>query len=249
MGRKHILITGSNGFIGHNFLAQLKLISNLKIYTYTRDSNINELRTIIKDIDIIVHLAGEVRPKSDDLAFKESNTYLTDAIVDLLEGEKHYIPIVMASSIHAQLQKNQYGITKREAEKSIENYAKKYSVCCVNYRLPHVFGEGCKPNYNSVISTWIYNSINNQEIVVFDRDIAMEYVYVQDIIEIFISFIQNENILCKDIYQYPTLTYKTTLGDIVDYLVHIKNNSFVIDKDDGFKSKLLKVYKDYKSKC
>ena len=44
-----------------------------------------------------------------------------------------------------------------------------------------------KENYNSVVSTWIHNSIKKSiDINVFDRNIQMHYVYIQDVVE-FIS--------------------------------------------------------------
>ena len=150
----------------------------------------------------------------------------------------------MSSSIHAQLQKNIYGITKREAELLIEDYAKKHNVCAINYRLPHVFGEGCKPNYNSVISTWIYNIIRDEEIIIYDRTIPMEYVYVQDIIDEFITY-TNEEKICDKTYIFPSLTYHTTLGSIADLLNELKinpNKKYVLN---SLEEKIKIVFNDY----
>ena len=247
MAKKNILVTGSKGFIGKNLIAKLKKNGNTTIYEYTRKSTLEELESYIDKIDFIFHLAGEVRLKSDDRAFKESNTTLTKNIIDLLERKRHFVPIVMASSIHAKLQKNQYGITKREAELFIETYAKEYQVFAINYRLPHVFGEGCKPNYNSVISTWIYNIIHDKDVVVFDRDIKMEYAYVQDVVDEFIKYL-NDTKNCSEIYAFPKITYHTTLGEVVDLLHTFKNGIAEEYKEDSFEKKLYKVYLDYEKR-
>ena len=247
MAKKNVLVTGSRGFIGKNLVKRMKENSNVIIYEFTRESTLEELESYINKIDFIFHLAGEVRPKSDDVAFKESNTTLTKNLIDLLEENKHYIPIIMASTIHAKFQKNEYGVTKREAEVFVENYAKNHDVCAVNYRLPHVFGEGCKPNYNSVVSTWIYNIIKDLEVVVFDRDIKMEYVYVQDIVDVFIDYL-NTSDKCLSIYDSPSITYHTTLGEVIDLLHDFKNKIPSNYNESSFESKLYKVYSDYAKK-
>jgi UDP-2-acetamido-2,6-beta-L-arabino-hexul-4-ose reductase len=240
---KNILITGAQGFIGKNLIHELTKNEFYNIIELNRDTPWSEIEKIITSIDLIFHLAGEVRPKSDDDAFNSSNVLLTERLLLLLEEKKYFVPIIMASTIHAKLQGNQYGITKRKAEILIENFSQKHKINMINYRLPHVFGEGCKPNYNSVISTWIHNSINDKEIVIFDRNISMEYVYVQDIIKTFVAYLENiEN--NDEIYLYPKITYKTTLGEVVDYIDEFKKNIYS-DNNDDFKRKLYLVYQDY----
>lgn len=244
----NILITGANGFIGVNLIKTLELYKEFNILKITRDSSLIELEKLIIKSDFIFHLAGEVRPNSSADDFKESNVNLTQNIISLLEKNNKIIPILLTSTIHAKLLKNEYGKTKRKSELLIENYSKNNKVNCVIYRLPHVFGEGCKANYNSVISTWIYNSVNDLEINVFDRSIAMQYVYVQDIVKEFINFMNNN---IEELYIDPNLVYNTTLGEIIDYLVEFKKNINTDDYnigDNEFKNKLYITYKDYNNK-
>lgn len=247
----NILVTGSRGFIGLNLLKQLKRIEDIKIIEFTRNSNFEQLENEMGNIDFIFHLAGEVRPKSDDDEFKKSNFELTKNLIDLIEKKNKKIPFLMASSVHAEAQKNAYGKTKRESEIYLEKYAKRNKVPVWIYRLPHVFGEGCKPNYNSVISTWIYNSIHDQEIVVFDREIPMTYVYVQDIVNEFMNCL-NDNNKDSNISRYiqPKITYSTTLGEVVDLIKEFKNadNHQYPVQANNFKNKLFITFLDYLEK-
>lgn len=240
-----ILVTGSKGFIGKNLLK--KLISrDCNILEFNRNDSLATLEKLIIQSDFIVHLAGEVRPNSSNDDFKNSNTLLTQHIIDILKKHNKYTSILMTSSIHAKLLKNEYGKTKREAELLIEEYSKGINTKCYIYRLSHVFGEGCKPNYNSVISTWIYNSIRNLEIKIFDRSIKMHYVYVQDIVDEFIAIIEKKT--SQAMYIEPKIVYETTLGEIVDMIDEFKYNIQLQDyKVDGseFKEKLYKTYLDY----
>ncbi|MFH0709170.1 MAG: NAD-dependent epimerase/dehydratase family protein [Pseudomonadota bacterium] len=241
----NILVTGAKGFIGTNFLKRIdKQLYN--ILEFNRADTIKSLEEKIKKCDFIIHLAGEVRPNSSDDDFKNSNILLTQAIIDVLNKQDKTIPILMASTIHAKLLKNEYGKTKREAELLVEKYAKDKNIRSHICRLPHVFGEGCKPNYNSVVSTWIYNSINDNEIIIFDRNIGMHYAYVQDIVNEFISIVGNHELL--DIYIEPKIVYETTLGEVIDFLDEFKkniNNSNYEISNAEFKQKLFATYLDY----
>ena len=238
-----MLVTGSNGFIGRNLVDKAKGYSHYEILEFNRNHSINDLIKMIGTTDIIIHLAGEVKPNSSDKDFKKSNVSLTETIIQAIELNKRYIPILIASTVHAECPKNEYGKTKRESELLIEEYSSKYNVDCLIYRLPHVFGEGCKVNYNSVISTWIYNKIKGLEINVYDNSYKMNYVYVQDIVEQFLDF-KND----KDLYINPEIVYETTLGEAVDFIdefhLNIENNDYLLSSNT-FKSKLFKTYQNY----
>lgn len=240
-----ILVTGSKGFIGKNLLKKLDS-NSFNTLEFNRDDSLESLEKLILQSDFIVHLAGEVRPNSSSDDFKSSNTLLTQNIVDVLRKNNKHTPILMASTIHAKLLKNEYGKTKREAEVLIENYSKDTNTKCFIYRLPHVFGEGCKPNYNSVISTWIYNSIHDMEINCFDRSIQMHYVYVQDIVDEFVSIIGKQN--SQEMYIEPKSIFETTLGEVVDFIDEFKQNIGFQDyspQTSEFKQKFYKTYLDY----
>jgi UDP-2-acetamido-2,6-beta-L-arabino-hexul-4-ose reductase len=242
----NILITGSNGFVGKNLIQYLTNNNEINILTFTRDNTLNDLENLIKKSDFIFHLAGEVRPDSSEDDFNKSNAILTKSIVDILEKLGKKIPILLASTIHAKLLKNEYGKSKRVSEKTIEEYSINNKIQCSIYRLPHVFGEGCKANYNSVISTWIYNSINNLDVNVFDRSIEMHYVYVQDIVKEFLENLKTNN---SKLYKEPKYIYDTTLGEVVDYINEFKETSNeLVEFDNEFKQKLYQTYKDYEVK-
>jgi len=244
----NILVTGSRGFIGQNLIKKLQQDSQNIILEFTRENSLAELEKLVLQSDFIYHIAGEVRPKSSDAEFKSSNVTLTQNLLNILEKYGKKTSILLVSSIHAKLQKNEYGKSKRESELLVEKYAKESSAKCFIYRLPHVFGEGCKANYNSVVSTWIYNTIKGLEINVFDTSIEMHYVYVQDIVDEFVAMLEVGN---RELYINPQNVYETTLGELVEYLGEFKNNienrQYSI-KDNEFKEKLFHTYKDYWSK-
>lgn len=249
MNKINILITGSKGFIGRNILKKLQLNESFNIFEFNRDDDLHVLKLLLAKSDFIFHFAGEVRPTSSDDEFNSSNTTLTQEIIDILVKMEKKTPILYSSSIHAELQKNSYGKSKRESELIIENYANLNGSKCWIYRLPHVFGEGCKANYNSVISTWIYNSLNDLDINVYDREITMKYVYVQDIIDEFIDLLGSNK--SDELYLNPKKVFNTTLGEVKDLILEFKEvvklnkNNYIRDE---FKHKLFTVYLDYYNK-
>ncbi|MDD4950723.1 NAD-dependent epimerase/dehydratase family protein [Sulfuricurvum sp.] len=246
--KKNILITGAKGFIGSNLIKKLEKDNNFVIFQFNRDDSLDNLKSYIHEIDFIFHLAGEVRPTTSDEDMKKSNALLTKQIVEILEMKNMKIPLLMTSSIHAELLKNEYGRSKKEAEQYLQEYAKHSGMPLWIYRLPHVFGEGCKPNYNSAISTWIYNSINDLPITVFDRAIPMTYAYVQDIVDEIINHIANTVSTDSGNIYSPKILYQTTLGEIVDMLDEFKSfetHNDIVFIGENFKNKLHKTYRDY----
>ena len=240
----NVLITGANGFFGKATIDRLKR-KNVNILTFTRKNNLRDLHDLVLRSDFIYHFAGEVRAGQSSIKYQRSNSELTQNILDILESNNKKTPILFTSSIHSDKAVNSYGKTKKESEKMIEKYAKKNSTKCYIYKLPHVFGEGCKPNYNSVITTWIYNSIKNLDIVIHDREIKINYIYIQDVVDEFIALL---SITPDNLYLKPQLIYPTTLGDVLDYIeefkVNINNASYAIMGNE-FKSKLYVTYQSY----
>jgi UDP-2-acetamido-2,6-beta-L-arabino-hexul-4-ose reductase len=240
----NVLVTGANGFFGKTIISKLK-VKDVNILKFTRKNNLKDLHDLVLRSNFIYHFAGEVKTGQSISSYQKSNCELTQKIVNILELNNKKTPILFTSSIHSDSPKNIYGITKKKSEKLIEQYAKKNSVKCYIYKLPHVFGYGCKPNHNSVITTWIYNSIKNFEIIIYDRKTKMNYIYIDDIIDELISLFFFP---LDSLYLIPELIYSTTLGNVHDYIQEFKLNINNINyeiHDDEFKNKLYQTYLKY----
>ncbi|MDN3684002.1 NAD-dependent epimerase/dehydratase family protein [Vibrio sinaloensis] len=213
------LITGAKGFLGSALKCELESLSHVHVLEFNRDHSETELFfSALEQADVIFHLAGEVRPQSQDSEFERSNAELTEKNLrySRRDVEKN-TPIVFASTVHAKLPKNAYGASKQRAEERLRLYNKCTHASVSIYRLPHMFGPGCKPNYNSVISTWMHDLSHGQEINVFDRSIPMTYVYSLDLMDDWIKCLDEQP---SNSFQFvsPTISYDTTLGEIEDVL-------------------------------
>ncbi len=240
---KTILVTGSKGFLGSAFIKELQCNHRVNIIEFDRSCSLDSLNEKLIAADFIAHFAGEVNPKCSDDEFITSNAGLTESLIRELRMIGKSIPILFTSTIHAIEPKNAYGKSKQVAEAALAHYAQESKALVWLFRLPHVFGPGCKPNYNSAISTWIYNSINNIEIKVYDRDIKINYCYSKDIVKQFsqIIYCEGDGFGIKEIQ--PNIIYPTTLGNVVDLIEAIRLSQ--INPSDGFESKLIETYQSY----
>ena len=240
----NILITGFEGFLGKTLIKHLSNFEGVNILTFGRGNSINELSNSLDEADFIFHFAGEVRPQSNYGDFILSNVSLTEDIISLLIKKNKKTPILFTSTIHAIDPKNAYGESKKQAENTIIDYGDRQSVNVWIYRLSHIFGPGCKPNYNSVISTWIYNAIHGHEIDVYDRNVEMNYCYSLDLIQCFCKHLGDTSKNESKYLDFPN-TYKVTLGNLVDEIFLIKDQGELYNPSNEFNKKLFDTYVSY----
>ena len=96
------------------------------------------------------HLAG-VNRASHPEAFWEGNLAFTRALLAQLAD--HPCPILFTSSILAG-DPTPYGQSKLAAEEALLQYGAATGAEVFLYRLPHVFGRGSRPDYNSAVATF-----------------------------------------------------------------------------------------------
>ncbi|MCM4990303.1 NAD-dependent epimerase/dehydratase family protein, partial [Escherichia coli] len=147
-----------------NLSLRLEELGYKNLIRIDRDSTEQDLEQGLQDADFIYHLAGVNRPKTDD-EFKSGNSDLTKYIVEYLISIGKKIPIMLSSSIQAELD-NAYGVSKALAERYIEKYATTSGSPYYIFRYPNVFGKWCKPNYNSFVATFCYNIANDLAITI-----------------------------------------------------------------------------------
>ena len=243
----NILITGAKGFVGKNLAEALKNIRDGKdrtrpdlkieeIYLYDIDSSKEELETACETADFVFNLAGVNRPK-DSSEFMQGNFGFASELLDTLKKYNNKCPVMLSSSVQANLigrYDGDYGRSKKAGEELFFDYASETGAKVLVYRFPNLFGKWCRPNYNSAVATFCYNTGNNLPITVNDRSTELELLYIDDLVTEMLDALENKEhhcefdgvktILCEDgKYCAAPTTHFVTLGEIVDLLESFKN--------------------------
>ncbi|ASK78105.1 capsular biosynthesis protein [Paraphotobacterium marinum] len=246
--KKKILVTGSKGFIAKNFISHLEYggFSEFDVIKVCRSTSDQKLKQYVESADILIHLAGENRPKSRE-GFIEGNFNYTQKLVDY--SKKNKTPIIYTSSIQAELN-NDYGLSKLAAEETLLNYQKETGAIIAISRLPNVFGKWCKPNYNSFIATMCYNLWRDIPLNIKNENQILNLVYVDDVIKTLIEKM-NEIIMNGKIgsnYFSINPQYKETIKNIFNFLNDIKDgqrNLKISNRSDGFNRALSATFLSY----
>jgi UDP-2-acetamido-2,6-beta-L-arabino-hexul-4-ose reductase len=182
-----VLITGARGFIGKNLALHLREQGCEGLIEFNRGDDPNDLPSLVARADAVIHLAGENRPKNVE-DFAVVNAGLTQTLCEALRVDGRRIPFLVSSSAQAVLD-NPYGLSKRGAERAVEQLAHDTGSPVAIYRLPGVFGKWCRPNYNSVVATFCHNIANDLPIEIKDPTAQLRLVYVDDVVGEFLRFL------------------------------------------------------------
>ena len=193
-------ITGANGFIGNHLKRKLTnpIIFNSDL------KNIEEVRKFIGKCDRIYHLAGKNREKIGGIL---SNNILSTAnLIFAMNIEKKSPEIIFSSSKQVIWNPNsEYGFTKLIEEELVKK-ARKWCI----FRIPNVYGPGCKPFYNSVIATFCYQVVKSKPLIINDPNTKREFIFIDDLIDELLSPEFNS-------YKEPEGEIMT-IGEIATYL-------------------------------
>jgi UDP-2-acetamido-2,6-beta-L-arabino-hexul-4-ose reductase len=208
-----VLITGANGFLGKNLLLHLAERRDVEAVCFTRQHDAAQLRSLLRGVDFVFHLAGVNRP-DDPQAFIIGNVELTGTLCAAIAGCGQKVRVVYASSTQAALD-NPYGTSKRRAENLLFDLQRAHGTPVHVFRLTNVFGKWCRPNYNSVVATFCNNVARDLPIQLNEQNALLRLVYVDDVVERFIQLVDGAD-GAADGEGFETITpqYTIALGDL-----------------------------------
>ena len=269
----NILVTGAKGFVGKNLCAELENIRDGKarcygdlsigdLYEYDVDTAPEQLEEWCAKADFVFNLAGVNRPK-DPGEFMKGNFGFATTLLETLKRHGNTCPVMLASSIQATLigryGESDYGRSKLAGEELFFGHARETGAKVLVYRFPNLFGKWCRPNYNSAVATFCHNLANGLPIQVNDRGTELELLYIDDLVREMVGALKGEEHRCEfdgleavlkegGKYCAVPVTYKVTLGEIVDKLERFAGMPRTLDVprlDDAFEKKLYSTYLSY----
>lgn len=172
-------ITGIDGLLGWHLRAFLHHMPEVSIVMANRATfaSRNALADFVASSDVIVHFAGMNR--GDEKQVAETNIALTDDLLAACERSSSKPHIIFSSS--TQIYRNTaYGDSKQKCTERFKSWAARTGALFTNLILPNVFGEGGKPFYNSVVSTFCFQLANAQQPKILN-DIRTEQVHAQSV--------------------------------------------------------------------
>ena len=149
-------ITGGYGFLGWHIRAYVHSDKEMEALPAGREvfADPQALATFVGGKDAIVHLAGMNR--GDENEIESTNIALTRNLIEACERGQLRPHIVFANSTHSD-RDTAYGRSKRQSVKLLSEWAARTGARFTNLVIPGVFGEGGRPFYNSVASTFVTN--------------------------------------------------------------------------------------------
>lgn len=155
-----IVVTGGGGLLGWHAAARIHARNaaarfqeemppfELVVLDRTGFSDSARLHEAVREADGVLHLAGVNRAPDEEL--ERANPAIAQALVDACRDVAARPHIVYANSVHAS-SSTPYGRSKLRAGEILAAGSNRFT----DLVLPHIFGEGARPNYNNVTATFI----------------------------------------------------------------------------------------------
>ena len=162
-----VVVTGATGLIGHHAAVRLHaancaarfrgLAEPYRLVQLGRGEFADDaqLDDAVSGADAVLHFAGVNRAGDEELA--SGNPAIAARLVEAIDRSRAAPHIVYANSTHS-VSDTVYGNSKRIAGELLAGAGTSYT----DLVLPHIFGEGARPDYNNVTATFIARVIEGK---------------------------------------------------------------------------------------
>lgn len=168
-----ILVTGAAGFLGWHTRVRLHARTAHDVVAVDRPGW-PELARHVAGADAVIHLAGINR--GDDAEVEGGNATLAQDLAAAVDAAGARPRIVYANSIQSG-NGTPYGRGKERAAQVLSAAAERAGTPFVDVRLPNLFGEHGRPQYNSFVATFAHAVVEGREPAIADR--AVELLHAQ----------------------------------------------------------------------
>jgi UDP-2-acetamido-2,6-beta-L-arabino-hexul-4-ose reductase len=241
-------ITGQAGFIGthlFNYLSLTKDDFELIPFKDEYFDDLNVLKDFTSKCDCIVHLAALNR-HNDPSEIYTKNLELVEKLITALEeiGSKAH---VLFSSSTQEERDNAYGRSKKHGREKLVKWARKHSSAFTALIIPNVFGPFGRPFYNSVISTFSHQLVNNENPKI-EIDAELKLIYIDELLRVIENKIKNNLGQIEECYYVPH-TYTINVTGLLDKLSSYKTlyleQGIIPTLESNFEINLFNTFRSY----
>ncbi len=138
-----------------------------------------QLQQFVSGVDAIAHVAGTNRGSEQEV--QDGNVQPARQLVEACTSAGVRPHILFANSIQHE-RNTAYALAKRAAAECIAGWSKQTGAPFTNLILPHLFGEGGRPFYNSAVTTFCHQIAHGEEpTILVDAD--LELIHAQRVAE------------------------------------------------------------------
>ncbi|QGN32791.1 NAD-dependent epimerase/dehydratase family protein [Microlunatus sp. Gsoil 973] len=179
-----VLLTGAQGFLGWHTHARIHALSGHQVVPVGR-TDWHRLGELAADCDAVIHVAGINRGEPDEV--EKGNVKLAEDLAVVMRRSP-FSRMIYADSIQAGSD-TPYGRGKSRAGQILAAASEDVGADFSDLRLPNLFGEGCRPNYNSFVATFVQHVLNDSSPQIVDRPIDL--LHVQDAAAVLIDALES----------------------------------------------------------
>ena len=234
-------ITGSAGMLGWHLRCYLAQFDDVDVVLADRRTfqDAQLLENFVASVDSIAHFAGMNRGEGEELV--AANVGIAESLVAALEKRGATPHVVYSSTTHIE-RDSPYGQSKKRAGEIIGDWAARNEARFCNMVLPHVFGEGTKPFYNSAVATFAYQLATGGTPEIH-TDADLELVHAQDVAAAVLQVIRG-----GDVGQKRLAGDVISVSDVLQRLIGIAESyqdGVIPDLGDRLSLLLFNLYRSY----
>lgn len=168
----NIVVTGADGFLGWHLRVRARAGGIHEVVPVSR-ANWDQLPNLVRFADAVIHIAGVNR--GEPAHVETGNVALAHDVALAMESDGKPRRVVFANSIQSG-NETPYGSGKAAAAEVLRLSASRTGGEFVDVRLPNLFGEHGRPNYNSFVATFVDLIATGRNPNVLDRPVPLLHV-------------------------------------------------------------------------
>jgi len=234
-------ITGQAGFIGSHLANYFRIQEDIELIPFSREyfNDALALQTFVAKCDVIIHLAAMSRNPDGKLLY-DNNIGLDKKLIAALEAQNSQAQIFFASTTH-EMREGDYYASKRDGQELFKAWGGKFTAMV----MPNTFGPYGKPYFNSVVSTFCYKVVLNEQAEIM-IDAPVELIYINDLCHEFHKVIKGK---IKESSYTPPATATRKVSEILNLLLNFRElyveQGIIPEFKDNFEKNLFTTFQSY----